>query len=142
MNYFRTLIYALLTAFFALWVCTATAQDTSSLPFMNTKLSPGERAADLVHRMTLEEKASQLVNQARAIPRLGVPAYDWWSEALHGVARDGTTEIPEAVGLAARVDAAAIHVRARVICVRGRVEYVEGEGDGRSNISVGLDSGK
>jgi beta-glucosidase len=45
--------------------------------------------------MTLEEKASQLVNQARAIPRLNVPACDWWCEALHGVAVDGTTEGPE-----------------------------------------------
>jgi len=44
--------------------------------------------------MTLEEKASQLVNQARAIPRFKVPAYDWWSEALHGVAVDGATEFP------------------------------------------------
>ena len=54
--------------------------------------------------MTLEEKASQLVNQARAIPRLKVPAYDWWSEALHGVAVDGTTEFPEPIGLAATFD--------------------------------------
>ena len=66
---------------------------------MNPKLSPQERAADLVHLMTLEEKASQLVNQARAIPRFKVPAYDWWSEALHGVAVDGTTEFPKPVGL-------------------------------------------
>ena len=59
--------------------------------------------------MTLEEKATQLVNQARAIPRLDVPAYDWWSEALHGVARNGTTEFPEPIGLAATFDPAAIH---------------------------------
>jgi beta-glucosidase len=52
--------------------------------------------------MTLEEKASQLVNQARPIPRLQVPAYDWWSEALHGVANAGTaTVFPEPIGLAA-----------------------------------------
>ena len=59
--------------------------------------------------MTLEEKASQLVNQARAIPRLGVPAYDWWSEALHGVCRDGITEFPEPTGLAATFDPAIHH---------------------------------
>jgi len=63
------------------------AQDVANLPYMNPSLTPEQRAADLVHRMTLEEKASQLVNQARAIPRLKVPAYDWWSEALHGFAR-------------------------------------------------------
>lgn len=64
-------------------------------------LSPEQRAADLVQRMTLEEKASQLVNHARAIPRLNVPASDWWGEALHGVAVDGTTAGPEPTGLAA-----------------------------------------
>jgi len=56
--------------------------DVSKLPFMDTSLGPVERARDLVQRMTLEEKATQLVNQARAIPRLNVPAYDWWSESM------------------------------------------------------------
>ena len=61
-----------------------------------------ERAADLVARMTLEEKVSQLRNDAPAIPRLGVPAYEWWNEALHGVARAGAaTVFPQAIGLAA-----------------------------------------
>src|SRR5690242_1518256 len=92
-----------------LFLTFAVAQDASNLPYMNTKLSPEERAADLVHRMTLAEKASQLVNQARAIPRLNVPAYDWWSEALHGVAVNGTTEFPEPVGLAATFDTPRIH---------------------------------
>ena len=64
----------------------ACAQDAEKPAYQNPNLPAEQRAADLVHRMTLEEKASQLVNQARAIPRLGVPAYDWWSEALHGVA--------------------------------------------------------
>ena len=70
--------------------------------------------------MTLEEKASQLVNQARAIPRLQVPAYDWWSEALHGVANAGTaTVFPEPIGLAATFDAPLIHDMAVVIGIRG-----------------------
>ena len=72
--------------------------------YLDPSLPPEQRAADLVHRMTLEEKASQLVNQARAIPRLNIPAYDWWSEALHGVAVNGTTEFPEPIGLAATFD--------------------------------------
>ncbi len=67
---------------------SAWAQDAQKPAYLDTSLPPEQRAADLVHRMTLEEKASQLVNQARAIPRLNVPAYDWWSEALHGVARE------------------------------------------------------
>ena len=93
MNCIETIIHALLAVGITLSTCVAAAQDTSNLPYLNPKLSPEERASDLVHRMTLSEKASQLVNQARAIPRLKVPAYDWWSEALHGVIADGTTEL-------------------------------------------------
>src|SRR4051812_12006955 len=91
----------LATALLACGPCVISAQDTQNAPYLDTSLSPEQRAADLVKRMTLEEKATQLVNQARAIPRLKVPAYDWWSESLHGVAVNGTTEFPEPVGLAA-----------------------------------------
>src|ERR1700744_3751812 len=71
-------------------------------PWFNTSLPVEQRAAALVSQMTLEEKGQQLVNRASAIPRLGVPAYNWWSEALHGVAIPGaTTVFPEPVGLAA-----------------------------------------
>src|SRR5438876_721630 len=100
------------------------AQDLAALPYMNPSLPPEQRAMDLVRRMTLREKASQLVNQARAIPRLGVSAYDWWSEALHGVAVEGTTEFPEPIGLAATFDAAAIKEMAAVIGVEGRIKHV------------------
>ena len=119
--------------------CVAHAQDTSNLPYMNPKLSPEERAADLVHRMTLEEKATQLVNQARAIPRLGVSAYDWWSEALHGVAVDGTTEFPEPIGLAATFDAPRIHQMATAIGIEGRIKHAQDVRAGHSNIFEGLD---
>src|SRR5271165_5492325 len=104
MNHSGKIMLAVLTVFIVLGSSVATAQDISSLPYMNPKLSPEERATDLVHRMTLQEKASQLVNQARAVPRLGVPSYDWWSEALHGVLAKGTTEFPEPIGLAATFD--------------------------------------
>src|SRR5580700_9113610 len=74
-------------------------------PFLNPALPTDQRVNDLISRMTLEEKCSQLVNQSRAIPRLKVPGYDWWSEALHGVANNGTaTVFPEPVGLAATFD--------------------------------------
>ena len=139
MNYFRTLIQTLASAGMALILCSAIAQDTSNLPFMNTKLSPEERAADLVHRMTLAEKASQLVNQARAIPRLGVPAYDWWSEALHGVVADGTTEFPEPIGLAATFDTPRIHEMATAIAVEGRIVHAQSLKDGNSGFFRGLD---
>jgi beta-glucosidase len=89
--------------------------------------------------MTLEEKASQLVNQSRAIPRLKVPAYDWWSESLHGVAVNGTTEFPEPIGLAATFVASAIHTMATDISIEGRVVYAVGLHDGGSSIFHGLD---
>ncbi len=118
---------------------SANAQGVANPPYKDLALSPQERAADLVHRMTLEEKASQLVNQARAIGRLGVPAYDWWSESLHGVAVNGTTEFPEPIGLAATFDAPGIHEMATAISVEGRIKHVQAERDGHSNIFEGLD---
>jgi beta-glucosidase len=115
----------------------ATAQDVPA--YLNTKLPARERAEDLVSRMTLQEKASQLVNQARAIPRLHVPAYDWWSEALHGVAVNGTTEFPEPIGLAATFDAPAIHEMATAIGIEGRIVHAQSLHNGDSVIFHGLD---
>jgi beta-glucosidase len=117
----------------------ATAQDAANLPYMNPSLSPEQRAADLVHRMTLVEKASQLVNQSRAIPRLKIPAYDWWSEALHGVAVDGTTEFPEPIGLAATFDAPGVHAMAVDIGIEGRIKHAQAERAGHSDVMEGLD---
>jgi beta-glucosidase len=74
----------------------------TSLPYKDTSLSIEKRVDDLVSRMTLEEKVSQMMNAAAPIERLGIPAYDWWNEALHGVARAGyATVFPQAIGLAA-----------------------------------------
>jgi len=120
---------------------TATGQDAQKAAYLDTSLAPEQRAADLVKRMTLEEKASQLVNQARAIPRLNVPAYDWWSESLHGVAVNGTTEFPEPIGLAASFDPDAIHKMAEVISTEARIKHVQAvrANGGFSNIFQGLD---
>src|SRR5436309_15105134 len=139
MNYLKTPTQPLLTACIALLACLAAAQDSSNLPYMNPKLSAEERAADLVHRMTLEEKASQLVNQARAIPGLNVPAYDWWSEALHGVSVNGTTEFPEPIGLAATFHVPRIHEMATTLAIEGRIKHAQDERAGHSNIFEGLD---
>ena len=117
----------------------SSAHDAAVPGYLNTALSPEERAADLVHRMTLEEKASQLVNSARAIPRLGVPAYNWWSEALHGVQVAGTTEFPEPVGLAATFDAPGIHEMAQAIGTEARVVHDQAVRAGGSTIFHGLD---
>jgi beta-glucosidase len=89
--------------------------------------------------MTLEEKATQLVNQARAIPRLGVPSYDWWSESLHGVAVGGTTEFPEPVGLAATFDTPAIEKMGVAIGTEGRIKHAQAVRAGHSDIFEGLD---
>src|SRR5919197_4828595 len=132
-------IFVVLAASIILTTSLGIAQDTSKLPYMNPSLSPEQRAADLVHRMTLEEKASQLVNQARAIPRLSVPAYDWWSEALHGVSVNGTTEFPEPIGLAATFDVPGIHEMATAIGIEGRIKHAQDVKAGHSNIFEGLD---
>lgn len=82
------------------------------------------RVEDLVSRMTLEEKISQMMNAAPAITRLDIPAYDWWNEALHGVARAGTaTVFPQAIGLAATWDTGLMHRVADVISTEARAKY-------------------
>ena len=114
-------------------------QDAPKPVWLDTTLPPEQRAAALVQQMTLDEKATQLVNQARAIPRLDVPAYDWWSESLHGVAVNGTTEFPEPIGLGATFDTDAIHKMAIVISTEGRIKHVQDVRAGHSNIFEGLD---
>ncbi len=119
--------------------CLLAAQKAAKPDYLNPALQPEQRAADLVHRMTLQEKATQLVNQARAIPRLGVPAYDWWSESLHGVAVDGTTEFPEPIGLGATFDPAAIHNMAIDISIEARVVHAQAVRRGTFPFQRGLD---
>jgi beta-glucosidase len=128
-----------LAAFIVSMTCAAVAQDAAKLPYMNPRLSPEERAADLVHRMTLKEKASQLVNDAQAIPRLNVPAYNWWSEALHGVVDQGVTEFPEPIGLAASFDLPGVHVMAIDIGIEGRIKHLQDVRAGHDGIMGGLD---
>ena len=94
--------------------------------YRNLSLSFEARAADLVSRMTLDEKVSQLMNDAPAIPRLGVPAYNWWNEALHGVARAGAaTVFPQAIGMAATFDTALMHDVATAISDEARAKHHE-----------------
>ncbi len=115
------------------------AQNSEQPAYLNPSLPAEQRAADLVHRMTVEEKVTQLTNQSRAIQRLNVPAYNWWSEALHGVASSGTTEFPEPVGLAATFDTDAIHRMAIAIGIEGRIKYVQFQRAGLSRAQQGLD---
>jgi beta-glucosidase len=116
------------------------AQTASSAPYLDPSQPINVRVDDLISRMTLEEKATQLVNQARAIPRLQVPAYDWWSEALHGVANAGTaTVFPEPIGLAATFDPPLIHEMAVVIGTEARAKHNQAVRAGRRDIMEGLD---
>jgi beta-glucosidase len=117
----------------------AWGQGAQTPPYLNPGLPAEQRAADLVHQMTLEEKATQLVNQARAIPRLNVPAYDWWSESLHGVWAKGTTSFPEPIGLAATFDAPGIHEMGVAISIEGRIRHAQAVRAGHSDIFEGLD---
>lgn len=95
-----------------------------NLKYLDESLSFAERAEDLVNRMTVEEAASQLRYDAPAIPRLGVKSYNWWNEALHGVARCGmATVFPQAIGLAATFDPEAVFDMARAISLEARAKY-------------------
>lgn len=107
------------------YVTVINAQESTPL-YLNTSKSFEERANDLVSRMTLEEKASQLGNSAPAIPRLGVNRYDWWNEALHGVARAGiATVFPQAIGMAASFDLDMMSKVADVISDEARAKHHE-----------------
>ena len=107
--------------------------------YRNEDLSFEERARDLVSRMTLEEKIAQMQHEAPSIERLGVPAYNWWNEALHGVARAGvSTMFPQAIGMAASFDAELIEKTADVISTEGRARYHEFQRKGDRDIYKGL----
>ena len=107
--------------------------------YKNPALSAQERAEDLVSRMTIEEKASQLRYDAPAIERLGVPAYNWWNEALHGVARAGTaTMFPQAIALAAMFDDKKLFEVAEIISEEGRAKYNAASAEGDRDIYKGL----
>ena len=104
----------------------AQAPDLANAPFRNPALPIDERVKDLVSRMTLEEKVSQMVHTAAAVPRLGIPEYNWWSEGLHGAAREGfATVFPQAIGVAATFDPDLLRTEADVIATEFRAKYNE-----------------
>ena len=115
---------ALWTASVFLAAMALLGQQPGGAPYRNPDLSVEQRAKDLVSRMTLDEKVLQMQNGAPAIERLGVPAYNWWNEALHGVARAGqATVFPQAIGLAATWDTELMHRLADVISTEARAKY-------------------
>jgi beta-glucosidase len=136
---FECIVTCLGTLLFAVAAKDGVAQDSANLPYMNPQLSPVQRATDLVHRMTLAEKATQMQNNSAEVPRLKIPAYQWWSEALHGVINEGVTEYPEPIGLAATFDPEGIHTMAAQIGVEGRIKHVQNLREGHTGIMGGLD---
>ena len=108
-------------------------------PYQNPDLPVDQRVDDLVGRMTLEEKVSQMTSHAAAIPRLGIPEYHWWNECLHGVARAGVaTVFPQAIAMAATWDPDLIRREAEVISTEARAKHHEAVRRGEHGIYRGL----
>jgi beta-glucosidase len=128
------LVWALLAA-----VSAAFASDAATPSWLDDSLSAEVRAHALVSRMTLDEKAAQLEDWAPAIPRLGIPDYQTWSEALHGIARAGhATVFPQAIGMAATWDDGLVQRMGQVIATEGRANYNEAQREGFHGINFGL----
>ena len=100
--------------------------STGQPPYMNRALPLEQRVDDLIGRMTLEEKVSQMRDHAVAIPRLVVPKYDWWNEGLHGVAFAGyATNFPQVIGMAATWDTDLVHQMGETVSIEARAKYNE-----------------
>jgi beta-glucosidase len=122
----------------ALTTVSAFAQGVTQ-PYQDTTLSPHQRAVDLVRHMTLEEKVSEMGNASAAIPRLGIPAYDFWNEGLHGVARSGyATMFPQAIGMASTWDAPLFKQIGDVISTEARAKNNQALREGNHDIYFGL----
>jgi beta-glucosidase len=136
------------TALLGLLLLTSGAQPPATpakapvadLPFQNPDLPIDQRVNDLVGRLTLAEKVSQMLNASPAIDRLGIPAYNWWNEALHGVARTGlkTTVFPQAIGMAATFDKDAMLTMATITSDEARAVHQEYVRRGERGIYQGL----
>src|SRR5215475_5887843 len=116
----------LLIAFGLVLLQQQTSGQEPAPAYKNPALPIEKRVDDLVRRMTLEEKVSQMMNAAKPVERLGIPQYEWWNEGLHGVARAGyATVFPQAIGLAATWNADLMHQVADVISTEARAKYHE-----------------
>ncbi len=125
----------LFIGFICFWSIVAKAQEYKSYPMWNASLPTEQRINDLVSRLTLEEKVAQMINHAPAVPRLGIPAYDWWSEILHGVARTPfkTTVYPQAIGMAATWDTISLKWMAHYSALEGRAVFNKATRLGRND---------
>jgi beta-glucosidase len=128
------------TIVFLFVLAAASASAQTDTVYKNTALSFTQRAADLASRMTLEEKVSQMMNNSPAIDRLGIPAYNWWNEGLHGVARTDkhATVFPQAIGNAATFDEPALLRMASMVSTEARALHHQYEREGKRDIYEGL----
>lgn len=117
----------LILAFIGLFFSGLYAQSTYEYPFRNPDLPLEERVNDLISRLTLEEKVQLMKHTSPAIPSLGIPAYNWWNEALHGVARteEKVTVFPQAIGMAATFDTEALQRMGDITATEGRALFNE-----------------
>ncbi|HEX7295293.1 MAG TPA: glycoside hydrolase family 3 C-terminal domain-containing protein, partial [Pyrinomonadaceae bacterium] len=133
------ILSCLLLVIFACFGLPVGSSQSSTPPYLNATSPVETRVDDLVARMTLEEKVSQMMNAAPAIPRLGIPEYDWWNEALHGVAFSGVaTVFPQAIGLGATFDQQLVGRVADVISTEARAKYNEAQRRGNRARFYGL----
>ena len=136
----------LLTTVTSLWMAASAGNLPAQAPattrgalYQDPSAPLPARVKDLLDHMTTEEKIGQLVNHAPAIPRLGIPEYDWWNEALHGVARSGVaTVFPQTIGLAATWDTPLIHRMADVISTEARAKHNQAMRDNDHRRHTGL----
>ena len=120
----------LITLSLVMWV----AISHSQLPYQNPKLGSEERAKDLISRLTLEEKAILMCDISDAIPRMGIKKFNWWSEALHGLANNGNvTVFPEPVGMAASFDDSLVYHIFDAVSDETRAKYNEAVAKGQEN---------
>ncbi len=135
-NYFKIIFISLIVGLsFAF-----TPKSPSKYPFQNPSLSIEKRVENLVSLLTLDEKINQMVNNAPAIARLGIPAYNWWNETLHGVARSPyhVTSYPQAIGLAATWNLQGMKTMADYCAIEGRAIYNDSQKKGKTGIYLGL----
>jgi beta-glucosidase len=135
----KYLFLTLIVGLFTICYVASAQQPVYKYPFQNPALSIEVRVSDLVSKMTLQEKADQLLYTAPAIPRLGIPAYTWWNEALHGVARAGyATVFPQSITIANSWDEGLLFNVATAISDEARAKYHEFQRRGKTGIYQGL----
>jgi beta-glucosidase len=138
-RFLRSLPVALLALLLACSRTTVQPVAPAKAPYLDPALPVEQRVNDLISRMTLEEKVSQMRDGALGLPRLDVPAYFWWSEAAHGVAAAGyATDFPQVIGLAATWDTPLIHRIGEVVSTEGRAKYHQAVRDSQPERFYGL----